>query len=127
MKIAVPVKSDKKIDNHFGHCEYFKVYTISEDKNVIGEELIASPKGCGCKSNIAADLAAMGVETMLAGGIGDGAINKLAAHQIQVIRNCRGDVDMLMKEYLAGNLKDGGSNCAAHHDHHHGADHVCNH
>lgn len=127
MKVAVPVKSDNRIDNHFGHCAYFKVFTITDDKKIINEELIESPQGCGCKSGIAADLAEMGVETMLVGGIGDGAINKLAAHQIKVIRNCQGDADSLIGEFLTGNLQDGGLSCSAHQDHHHGSDHVCNH
>jgi predicted Fe-Mo cluster-binding NifX family protein len=126
MKVAVPVRADNSIDNHFGHCAYFKVFTITENKEISEEEIIPSPQGCGCKSNIAADLAEKGVTTMLAGGIGEGAINKLASHQIAVVRNCSGDVNKLIVDYLAGNIKDGGESCASH-EHHHEAGHVCNH
>lgn len=127
MKIAVPVKSGNRIDDHFGHCEYYKIFNV-DDHEIVDEEVMPSPQGCGCKSNIAADLAKKDVRIMLAGGIGEGAIGKLAAQNIQVIRNCRGDVNDLVKSYLAGELKDGGVSCAAHHEHHeHGGDHVCNH
>jgi predicted Fe-Mo cluster-binding NifX family protein len=125
MKIAVPTKENNQIDNHFGHCEFYTIFSVSENNEVFAETILESPQGCGCKSNIAFDLAKMDVKVMLAGGIGDGAINKLAQQNIQVIRNCQGDVHSLVDDYLAGKLKDGGSSCAAHADH--GADHVCNH
>ena len=34
MKIAVPVTKENQIDSHFGHCESYGVFTIS-DKNEI--------------------------------------------------------------------------------------------
>lgn len=125
MKIAVPVKADNSIDNHFGHCAYFKVFTVGEDNELISEQIIPSPQGCGCKSNIASELAEMGVTTMLAGGIGEGAINKLAMNGISVVRNCSGDTDQLVLDFLAGKVEDGGESCATHHHHEEG--HVCNH
>ncbi len=129
MKIAVPVKADNQIDNHFGHCEYYRVFSVSDENDILSEETVESPKGCGCKSDIAADLATMGVRVMLAGGIGQGAINKLAASNIEVVRNCKGDVNLLILEYLAGNVVDGGASCSSHENHHHEHEdgHVCNH
>lgn len=127
MKIAVPVKADNSIDNHFGHCAYFKIFTIGEDNQLISEQIIPSPQGCGCKSNIATELAELGVTTMLAGGIGEGAINKLDLNGISVVRNCSGDSDRLLADFLAGKIKDGGESCATHEHHHHEDGHVCNH
>ena len=34
MKIAVPVNSMNEIDGHFGHCEYYDVFTISGDNEI---------------------------------------------------------------------------------------------
>lgn len=128
MKIAVPTKEKNQIDNHFGHCEFYTIFAISDKNEIIAETILESPKGCGCKSNIAFDLAKMDVKVMLAGGIGEGAINKLAQQQIQVVRNCKGDIHELVEEYLKGNLLDGGASCAAHsHDHNHEDGHVCSH
>ncbi|MDD3079765.1 MAG: NifB/NifX family molybdenum-iron cluster-binding protein [Paludibacter sp.] len=127
MKIAVPTKEGNRIDDHFGHCEFYTIYTISDDdKKVVDKQKLESPQGCGCKTDIAYDLEKMDVRVMLAGGIGQGAINKLAAQNIKVIRNCRGDVDVLINEYLAGNIVDGGQSCAAHANHE-AEGHVCNH
>lgn len=125
MKIAVPTKQDNQIDNHFGHCEFYTIYTISDINEILTKTILKSPQGCGCKSNIAYDLAELDVKIMLAGGIGDGAVNKLASQNIQVVRNCKGDVQKLIEDYLAGNIQDGGSNCAAHGHEEEG--HVCNH
>ncbi len=124
MKIAVPVKSNNEIDDHFGHCEAFKIFEISENNTIKDIENVPSPQGCGCKSNIASVLAAKGVNTMLAGGIGMGAINVLANSGINVIKGCAGNAEALVKQYAAGELKDSGSTCR----HHHGnGEHQCSH
>ena len=122
MKIAVPTKENNQIDAHFGHCEFYQIYTVSDQNQVISKERMDSPQGCGCKSNIAEVFENEGIKIMLAGGIGDGAINKLNAHGVDVIRNCQGDVTELVLQYLAGKVIDGGSNCAAHE-----YEHTCSH
>ena len=72
MKIALPSRNNN-IDDHFGHCEYFTVFTVdSQNKEITDSETVESPVGCGCKSNIASILAEKGVKVMLAGNMGDG-------------------------------------------------------
>lgn len=122
MKIAVPTKENNQIDAHFGHCEFYTIYTVSEKNEITDKQILRPPAGCGCKSNIAFDLSQMDVKMMLAGGIGEGAISKLSSCNIQVIRNCQGDVDELVSVYLAGNLKDRGRSCQSHA---HGRYHDC--
>ena len=112
MKLAVPTR-EGRVDDHFGHCDHYTIFTI-EDKQVISHEVLASPQGCGCKSGIAADLEKMGVEVMLAGNMGDGALNKLSAHNIRVIRGCRGDIEAVVRGFLAGFILDSGVGCSAH-------------
>jgi predicted Fe-Mo cluster-binding NifX family protein len=126
MKIAVPVTKENQIDGHFGHCESYGVYTIS-DKNEIAEiKSFESPQGCGCKSDIASVLATDGVTMMLAGGIGGGAINVLNYSGIEVIRGCSGDATEVVKLYLAGLVEDSGSSCHEHESHQQNG-HSCNH
>lgn len=120
MKIAIPVKSNNEIDAHFGHCEFYKIYNVSDDKKITSSERMESPKGCGCKSNIASIFEQQGIKVMLAGGIGDGAVNILKQHGVSVVRNCQGDVDALINQYLAGYVIDGGHNCQSH-------EHECSH
>lgn len=112
-KIAVPTR-DGRIDDHFGHCDHYTIYTI-EEKKVIATETLPSPQGCGCKSNIANELQEMGVTVMLAGNMGDGAKSKLEGCGIKVIRGCSGATDSVVKGYLAGFVLDFGQSCN-HHD-----------
>ena len=118
MKIAVPTRNGK-VDDHFGQCDHYTIYTV-ENKHIISREELPSPQGCGCKSGIAADLQQMGVEVMLAGSMGAGALNKLQACGIKVVRGCMGDIESVVNGYLLGFVLDSGIGCAGH-----GEDHEC--
>ena len=115
MKIAVPTR-DGVVDDHFGHCAYYTIFAIEADGSLRSTTL-PSPEGCGCKSNIASVLRAEGVRVMLAGNMGAGAKNVLERHGIKVIRGQRGEVEQLVRDYLAGQVHDSGEACA-HHDCH---------
>ena len=127
-KIAVPVTKENLIDDHFGHCESYGVFTISDKGEISEIKNVESPQGCGCKSDIASVLASDGVSVMLAGGIGGGAINVLNNNGIEVIRGCSGDATEVIKLYLSGMVEDSGSSCHQHEVHHHeGGSHSCSH
>jgi predicted Fe-Mo cluster-binding NifX family protein len=128
MKIATPITTNNQIDDHFGHCDYYRIFDVSENKEVFELLTLKSEQGCGCKSNIAGVLAGYGVTVMLAGGIGGGAINVLNNSGIEVIRGCSGNATDVVNQYVAGLISDSGESCAAH-EHHHseGGGHVCNH
>ena len=113
MKIAVP-SCQHQVDAHFGHCEYFTVFTVDDVKGIISEETVLSPASCGCKSNIAQTLAEIGVKMMLAGNMGQGAVNVLNGSGIDVLRGCSGDVKAVAENWLAGSLKDSGVTCDLH-------------
>ncbi|MFH1198355.1 MAG: NifB/NifX family molybdenum-iron cluster-binding protein [bacterium] len=128
MKIAVPTTQNNQVDVHFGHCEFFTVFTIEEGE-IKKTQVAESPQGCGCKSNIASVLQEMGVEIMLAGNMGGGAVNVLNNHSISVVRGCEGDARMLVAEFIKGELADSGLSCKQHerHSHHHDDNHQCGH
>ncbi|MEI8172553.1 MAG: NifB/NifX family molybdenum-iron cluster-binding protein [Deltaproteobacteria bacterium] len=113
MKIAVPSRQNR-VDEHFGHCEYFTLFTVNDKKEILSEETVSSPASCGCKSNIAQTLAQMGVKMMLAGNMGQGAVNVLNSCGIDVLRGCSGDVKAVAEHWLAGNLKDAEIVCDLH-------------
>jgi len=113
MRIALPAR-DGHIDDHFGHCDYFCVVTI-EDGRVVAEQRVDPPAGCGCKSNIVTILAEMGVTVMLAGNMGQGAVNILGSHGIRVYRGCSGELTGTVERWLAGTVVDSGQHCAEHH------------
>lgn len=122
LKIAVPTKDDQ-VDDHFGHCDHYTVFEIGVNQEIKNEIIVPAGEGCGCKSNIATVLHEMGVQLLLAGNMGDGAKNVLAANQIQVIRGCSGNIRQVVKDFLAGKISDCGFGCAGHGDCSH---HSCN-
>lgn len=122
MKIALPTRGSR-IDDHFGHCEMYTVFTVNDNREIVNTETIPSPQGCGCKSNIASVLQEQGVVVMLAGNMGAGALNVLSNHGIQVVRGCSGEVKSVAEAWLKGDLTDSGVGCSHTHD----DGHVCNH
>ncbi|MEG1762439.1 MAG: NifB/NifX family molybdenum-iron cluster-binding protein [Bacteroidales bacterium] len=121
MKIALPTR-ESKVDDHFGHCEYYTIFTINDDHTIATKENMPSPEGCGCKSNIAPILASKGVSIMLAGSMGMGAVNVLANSGIKVYGGCSGNVEEVVKNFLAGKITETDVHCAGHEE-----GHVCNH
>lgn len=116
MKIAIPTK-DGNIDDHFGHCAYYTIYSVN-NSIITNKETLPSPQGCGCKSNIAYQLQEMGVTIMLAGNMGEGAKNKLNNCGITVFRGCIGNTDSIVNDYINGNLNDSGQGCSSHSEGH---------
>jgi len=124
MKVAVPTRGNI-VDSHFGHCEFYTIFTSDENRQIVNSELLPSPQGCGCKSNIASVLKEKGVSVMLAGNMGDGALNVLSSHGIAVYRGCSGDVRQVAEAFMKDQINDSGEGC--HHHDHKGEGHVCNH
>jgi predicted DNA-binding protein (UPF0251 family)/predicted Fe-Mo cluster-binding NifX family protein len=125
LKVAIPVR-DGHVDEHFGHCDHFMVYSFSEQRALVGETKVESPDGCGCKSGIATSLARMGVTHMVAGRMGDGAVRLLKANGIEVTRGASGDARKAAELYAAGRLADLGTPCPEHGSGH-GHDRGCGH
>jgi predicted Fe-Mo cluster-binding NifX family protein len=124
MKIAIPTRGNE-VDGHFGHCEAYTIFTIDANNKIGNMELLPSPQGCGCKSNIAAILKQIGVSVMLAGNMGNGALNVLMSYGIEVYRGNTGDVRLLTEAFLQGNISDSGEGCKS--QDHQGEKHQCTH
>jgi predicted Fe-Mo cluster-binding NifX family protein len=112
MKIALPSRNGM-IDGHFGHCEYFTIFSVMDGK-ISEEKRLDPPEGCGCKSNVVSILAQMGVTVMLAGNMGEGAVQVLGSQGIQVLRGCSGDPKKATEAWLTGNIRDSGEACTEH-------------
>jgi len=116
MKIAVPSR-DGLVDEHFGHCKEFVVFKVEgsgAQATLKAEPTIPSPEGCGCKSGVAADLARAGVTHLVAGNMGQGAVNVLGANGIAVLRGASGRAEEVALAFARGALADSGVGCAGH-------------
>lgn len=120
MTIAVPSRQEL-VDDHFGHCEAFTLFTVDDHKTIVSQELFAPPAGCGCKSSLIPDLVAKGVNVLVAGHMGQGAVDKLRQSGIQVCRGASGPVKEAVQAWLEGRLQDRQEVCLSH------AGHSCSH
>ena len=125
LKIAIPTRSGA-VDEHFGHCESFTIYTLNDDKSLAGQESFTPPPACGCKSNLIPTLVEMGVSTLIAGNMGEGAVANLRKAGLTVIRGAAGPVGEALQAWKDGKLADKQILCMAHgdgHECHHGEGH----
>ncbi len=80
-KIAVPVDTEGVLDGHFGHCKFFAVFDI-EGKLVVSEKKLTPPPH---EPGILPKwLAQEGVTDVLAGGMGNRAIQIFNHHNVNV-------------------------------------------
>lgn len=112
MKIAV-AKEGNDVSAHFGHCEGFQIYEV-EEKEVKGRSFVSNPgHRPGFLPNYLNDL---GVNVVISGGMGGGAIAIFEEHGIKVITGASGEVEDVVQRYINGDLRSTGSIC---HEHQH--------
>ncbi len=127
MKIAATYQGGN-IFAHFGHTEQFKIYNVVD--NIVESSEVVDTNGSG-HGALAGFLQERGVDTLICGGIGAGAINALKDAGILVLGGVSGSADGAVALYLEGALKfNSNPTCSHHHDHEHGhtcGDHGCKH
>lgn len=115
MKIAVTYENGN-VFQHFGHTEQFKIYEIADGQITKEQVIHTNGSGHGALSGL---LANEGVEALICGGIGGGAIAALAEAGIQLYGGVTGDTDQAVKDLLAGTLIYQAAPHCEHHDHDH--------
>lgn len=115
MKIAVTYE-DGNIFQHFGRTQNFKIYEI-EDGSVKNASVIDNG-GFG-HHDLATYLKSLGVETLILGNRGQGAIDALNAAGIKQIAGVTGSADEAVEKFLAGTLTGNPDAKCNHHGEHH--------
>lgn len=112
MKIAV-ASMGNMVAGHFGHCENFNIYETANGQITVAQSVANPGHRPGFLPNFLGD---MGVEVIIAGGMGGGAVDIFNERNIEVIIGIEGDAQDAVKRYLQGDLKSIGSIC---HEHQH--------
>ncbi len=109
-KIAVASEGEK-ITEHFGHCQNFNIYDV-EDGKIVGHESVPNPgHRPGFLPNF---LAQKGINTIISGGMGGGAIDLFNENNIEVVVGIFGDSKSAVQNYLDGKIAKGGEPCNKH-------------
>src|SRR5574344_700240 len=113
MRIAV-ASENGMVTEHFGHCEGFMIFD-AENNQIIKSETVANPgHRPGFLPNFLAD---RGVNVIISGGMGGGAVEIFNERNVEVVVGASGNAKTAVEKYLKGELKTTGSVCHEHQHH----------
>jgi C_GCAxxG_C_C family probable redox protein len=113
--IKIAVASEKEmVTEHFGHCENFNIFEAQNNKIVEVKSVPNPGHKPGFLPNFLNDL---GVNAIISGGMGGGAIDIFNEKGIEVIVGASGNAKAAAEAYLQGALKSTGSICHEHQHH----------
>jgi len=108
MKIAIPL-AEGKLAAHFGHCQQFAVIDV-ENNEIQNKELLTPPPHE--PGVLPRWLGELGVNLVIAGGMGQRAVMLFGEQQIQVIVGAQvEEPETLIKQYLEQTLVTGQNLC----------------
>ena len=100
-KIAIPMENGV-LCAHFGHCEYFAIVTVENDMVVKSMEEVPPAHEPGLYPKW---IASFGVTDVIAGGMGQKAIDLFNGQNINVFVGCPIEAaDKIVEAFLAGTL-----------------------
>jgi len=110
MKIAVPL-TNGVLSAHFGHCEEFALLEIDPDQKSILNKTILQPPPHE-PGVLPRWLGQLGVNVIIAGGMGKRAIEIFAENDIAVLVGApQEEVEKLVQKFLTGSLTTGINLC----------------
>jgi len=113
MKIAV-ASEGKMVTGHFGHCENFNIFEVQENQIIESKSIPNPGHKPGFLPNFLND---MGVNFIISGGMGGGAVEIFNEKGIEVITGVSGNAEVAVNMYLQGKLESDGSVCHEHQHH----------
>lgn len=110
MRIAIPL-AQGKLSLHFGHCDQFAIFEIDDDsKKVISRNNETPP--AHAPGVLPQWLGGIGVNVIIAGGMGQRAQQLFAQNDIRVIIGASyGSPEELLSAYLDNKLETGDNIC----------------
>ena len=110
--LKIAVASDKGlVTEHFGHCQSFEIFD-AENRQILKSESVPNP---GHQPGfLPVFLSDRGVNVIISGGMGGGAVAIFNEKKIEVIVGARGSAKAAAEAYLQGSLKSTGSVCHEH-------------
>ena len=113
MKIAVASEGNV-VTGHFGHCDSFILFN-AENGVIVGQQTVPNPgHRPGFLPNFLAD---QGVNVIISGGMGGGAVEIFNERNVEVVVGASGEAKDAVERYLKGELVTTGSVCHEHQHH----------
>ena len=104
------------INQHFGKSKYMKIYEIDENNEI--QRVHLESMGKHSHHGIAGYIKEKGVDVVICGGLGQGAVDSLEAAGIKIYAGNTGNADTAVIKYLKGELEENSkANCNCKHEH----------
>ncbi len=114
-KMIIAVASENEmVTEHFGHCVNFNIFEAENDQIVKSVSIPNPGHRPGFLPNFLNDL---GVNVIISGGMGGGAIDIFNEKGIEVITGAKGQAKTAAELYLQGKLQSTGAVCHEHRHH----------
>ena len=116
MKIAITYdKETGNVFQHFGKTQFFKIYQIQDGK-IVSSEVIDN--GGNGHHELPPYLKALGIETLILGNRGQGAIDAIAASGLKEMPGITANADNAAELFAKGELKPNFTAKCSHHGEH---------
>lgn len=109
MRVAIPV-TNGLLSQHFGHCEEFIIFDVDSENRVVTEQKLQPP--VHEPGMLPRWLGEIGVDTIIAGGMGSRAQNLFLQNGIRVVIGAESNAPkLIIGNYLSGILETGSNTC----------------
>ncbi len=108
IRIVFPTNDKETVEEHFGHCKQFAIFTVKNKEIIDTEYLDAPPHQPGLLPKF---LGEQNTSVIITGGMGQRAIDLFKAQDVEVILGARGKIEDNLNEYLSGDLYSSGVPC----------------
>lgn len=116
MKVAITYdKETGNVFQHFGKTQFFKIYQIQDGK-IVSSEVIDN--GGNGHHELPSYLKDLGIETLILGNRGQGAIDAIAASGLKEMPGITGNADNAAELFAKGELKPNFTAKCSHHGEH---------
>ena len=109
MRVAIPV-TNGLLSQHFGHCEEFIIFDVDSENRVVTEQKLQPP--VHEPGMLPRWLGEIGVDTIIAGGMGSRAQNLFLQNGIRVVIGAESNAPkLIIGNYLSCILETGSNTC----------------
>ena len=118
MRIAIP-DNNGEVNQHYGQSKVFSIINIENDQNVVLADSVSTQDLQHNHTGLAEFLKRQGVEVVIVGGIGQGAVAGLEECGLKVLFGASGSVKSVAETFAKGEFVYERVMCSHHGDHHH--------
>jgi len=118
MRIAIP-DNNGEVNQHYGQSKVFSIIDIENGPNIVMADSVSTQELQHNHTGLAEALKRQGVEVVIVGGIGQGALDGLEGFGLKVLFGASGSVKSVAESFAKGELVSNRVMCDHHGDHHH--------